>query len=210
VIAIDWQSILTSFGGNAALLLALAFLIKTVISSRLSQEADAFRIQLRAQADVEIERLKSALQVAATEHQVRFAKLHEKRAEVIAELYRLLLDVPTSALKFILTDMRDPTQAENAHKKVFELYSFISLNRIYLPGSVCGLLDNFEGKLRHSVTFVEIYWTRIENPSPETVKQQNKVMLEACQALETDLPAIRKELETEFRILLGVEVPQRT
>ena len=54
---VEWWALITSFGGNAALLLALAYLAKTLISSKLSKEAEAFKIELQGQTDVEIERL---------------------------------------------------------------------------------------------------------------------------------------------------------
>jgi hypothetical protein len=37
-----------------------------------------FKTRIRADADIEIERVKNSLQIVAIEHQVRFAKLHEK------------------------------------------------------------------------------------------------------------------------------------
>jgi hypothetical protein len=45
----------------------------------------------------------------------------------------------------------------------------------------------------------------VEQPNPQIIEQQNTVLHEAWQALETDLPAIMRELEKEFRHLLGVE-----
>jgi hypothetical protein len=47
--------------------------------------------------DAEIERLKTSLQMTALEHQVRFSKLHEKRAKVIADLYCQFAVAPADA-----------------------------------------------------------------------------------------------------------------
>lgn len=71
-----WQSLLVAFGGNAAVLLVLGFLGRSLMSSVLAKD---------------IEKFKADLHVAAIEHEVRFSKLHEKRAEVLAELYKLLV-----------------------------------------------------------------------------------------------------------------------
>ena len=131
---------------------AVGWLIKTLVSQRLTKEADAFRaklqssadqfkIQLQSSADVEIERLKASLQQVATEHQIRFAKLHEKRALFIAELHNLLVEAPAHAGQFIFQNVRDQDEAEKATRKVLELYRFINIHRIYFPDSVCGLLD---------------------------------------------------------------------
>ncbi len=91
---INWQEIITTLGVTTSvgvpLLGAAAWLIKTVLNQGLARDAEVFRTQLRADADKEIERLKNSLQMVAVEHQVRFSKLHEKRAEIMAELYKRL------------------------------------------------------------------------------------------------------------------------
>jgi len=71
-----WQALLVAFGGNATLLLVMAFLGRSLISNFLTKD---------------VEKFKGDLQVAAMEHQIRFSELHEKRAEVLAELYKLLV-----------------------------------------------------------------------------------------------------------------------
>jgi hypothetical protein len=203
--AIDWQAVLVAFGGQAALLLAVAWLIKTLISNQLSKEADAFRIQLQAQASVEIERLRSALQITATERHVLFSKLHEKRAEVIEKLYMLLLEAADAAKTFA-ANPNDTELSKEEWKQHMELYRFFHINKIYLPTALCTLLGKYETKLRLSIGAVKIYMS-IENPRPEIVKEQITAMREAWRALDTDLPAIMGELEKEFRQLLGVELP---
>jgi hypothetical protein len=201
--AIDWQSVITSLGGQAVLLAAVAWLAKVLVSSRLSREADAFRIRLKADTDVEIERLRASLQIAAAEHHVLFSKLHEKRAEVIEKLYILLLEAADAAKTFA-ANPNDTQLGKEEWNQHLQLYRFFHINKIYLPSALCALLENYETKLRFSTTSVKIYMS-IENPKPEIVNEQVKVVREAWRALETDLPAIMSELETEFRQLLGVE-----
>ncbi len=87
----NWQEFLATIGGQAALLGIVGYLIKKLVSSRLEREADAFKTELKRNSDIEIERLKSSLQMSANEHQIRFSKLHEKRAQVLADLYKLLV-----------------------------------------------------------------------------------------------------------------------
>ena len=203
---INWQDVITTLGGQAVFLAVAAWLAKTVISHRLSKEADSFKAELKADAEMEVERLKNLLQLTAIEHQVRFSGLHAKRAEVITDLYRLLSEARTAAAQFIFINNRDPEEAKNARAKVFELYRFIDFNEIYLPPSVCQHLRAFEEKVRKSVVFVDVYWRVPEYAAnQQTVEQQNKVMLEACQALESEIPALRKQLVDDFRALLGVD-----
>jgi len=73
--------------GGTVILGVAAWLIKTALTSKLTQETEAFKARLKADGDAEIEKLKHSLEKVAVEHQVRFSKLHEKRAEIIADLY---------------------------------------------------------------------------------------------------------------------------
>ena len=47
-----------------------------------------------------MERLRADLQKAAFEHQVRYSKIYDKRAEVIAEIYRLIAETHNIAGPF--------------------------------------------------------------------------------------------------------------
>jgi hypothetical protein len=78
------EDLIVLFGGNAALLIALAFLLRSILTHRLTKDIRVFEAELKAKADSSIEQAKHAMQLATTEHQVRFSKLHEKRAEVLA------------------------------------------------------------------------------------------------------------------------------
>ncbi len=200
---INWEELIKTWGGQAVFLAAAGFLVKAIISHRLSREAEEFKVQLESRSAVEVERLKASLQLVATEHQIQFAKLHEKRALVIAELYSRLVATHRTARVFILGDVHDPERSAKAREEVLELYWFIELNRIYLPETVCTLLDKFESTLRKSVYFADSIFTRIKYPTPKTVEDQNKFLLEACEVLESELPNLLKELQNEFRKLLG-------
>src|SRR5215469_2717812 len=104
---IYWQQIiatvLATVGGGSVALAAAAWLTKTLVSNRLALDAEKFKIEIKANADAEIERLKNSLQMAALEHQVRFSKLHEKRADVIREVYERLVEVYEQSRIFVTT-----------------------------------------------------------------------------------------------------------
>jgi len=105
---INWQDVIvtvfTTIGGGVVLLGAAAYLIRAALTQRLLLDAEAFKGQLKASADAEIERLKVSLQMSALEHEVRFSKLHEKRAEVIAELYRRLVELSMLAHQYAIEE----------------------------------------------------------------------------------------------------------
>src|ERR1700722_11976115 len=96
-----WQTILLAFSGNAALLAILGWLGKSLLERLITRDTKQFESDLKAKADVAIETLKSTLQLKTIEHQVRFSKLHERRAEVIAKLYGYLVAALWSAESFL-------------------------------------------------------------------------------------------------------------
>src|SRR5882762_8947453 len=187
---INWQevltSVLTTVGGGGVLLAAAAWLIKTVLTDRLAREAEEFKTQLKADADAQIERLKNSLEMAALEHQVRFSKLHERRAEVIAELYKRLVEVGAEGSLFVYTvggsSGEHFEQYNKAYKNNWDLARFIEANRIYLPVRACDLLDKYVHTLNKAVIDVNIYGT-IEFPNPKTIQEQTEVLRKAYIAL---------------------------
>jgi hypothetical protein len=207
---INWQDVITTIGSQGMLLAAAAWLAKAVVSNRLTLDVEKFKTRLKADADLEIERLKSNLQKTAIEHQVRFAKLHEKRAEVVADLYKYLVDAQQAGERFVFVDgYAEPKERLEAYnstgQKLRELYFFVEKNRIYLPEHVCTKLTNFMDPVRKTVIGVGVY-ASIEHPTERTSEERNRVLMEAFQAYEGKIPAARRAVEEEFRNLLGVEI----
>ena len=82
---------------------AIAWLLKSALAAWIAKDAEKFKATLKADADREIESLKHSLQMIATEHQVRFSKMHERRAEVIEDLYKKLTHLYLDGQRFVLT-----------------------------------------------------------------------------------------------------------
>jgi hypothetical protein len=89
---------------------------------------------LKADTDVEIQRLRASLQITATEHQVLFSKLHEKRAEIIEKLYTLLIE-GADATKTFAANPNDTQLAKEEWNQHLQLYRFFRINKIYLPSA---------------------------------------------------------------------------
>jgi hypothetical protein len=81
---INWQEVITSLGGNAVLLAAVAWLIKSLVSNRLAREAEQFKADLKTRADIEIERLRVSL--------TRASRVHEQQVDTLTALYGHLRD----------------------------------------------------------------------------------------------------------------------
>ena len=217
--AVNWQEVIvtvfTTIGGGTVLLGTAAYLIKTALAQRLLLDAEGFKAQLKTSADVEIERLKVSLQMSALEHQVRFSKLHEKRAEVIAELYRRLVELSMLAHQYAQVDnrsvfslvpagedyeesdlqtpegMRDNRDVfEKAKQKSRDLNQFMAFHKIYLPADIDGLFAEFWKASRRNFSIAAHEDRRGKNPYETDAYQDAIHKAEVA-------------LETEFRKLLG-------
>lgn len=205
----DWQSVVTSIGGSAAFFSAAAWFAKKVVTEQLARSTEAFKAEVKAQAEMEVEKLKNSLQMAATEHRVMFSRLHERRAEVIEETYKRLSKLFSSAQQFVLTSENNP--ANTGHKmesarlrhELIEYSSFIQQNRIYLPTAVCELLFDHLHKVSQAVHIAGAYGGRVHS-NPFLHERSMEAFTKAYEAFNSDIPKAQELLEAEFRKMLGV------
>lgn len=64
---------------------AVAWLIKTLVVNRMALDAEKFKIEMKASADTEIERVKAFL--------VRSGRVHEHQLDILGRLFRRLFEV---------------------------------------------------------------------------------------------------------------------
>lgn len=204
-----WEVLLLAFGGNAVLLGVLGWLGRSLASQLLAKDLERFKSELTAASSSTAERLKHELQLASTEHQVRYAKLHERRAEVIAELYTLLAETQWASQAFVAVFefAGEPPKSEKyvtAMNKAAEFYRFFDKNRIYLPAGLCAKLEEFVRAMRRQVIGFGVYVDKDEKYLPEHVhKQKFEAWTKAAEYFDTEVPKAREALESELRAILG-------
>jgi hypothetical protein len=204
-----WQTVLLALGGNAAFLAVLGFLGKSLLEKLIARDTKRFETDLKAKSDAAIEHLKSELQLKTIEHQVRFARLHEKRADVIAELYGFLVEMLWEAESF-LSPMEwagEPNKEEKhrvAMNKLVEFFRFFDKHRIYFPEELCGSLEQLALQVRsHVISFGVYVRFKEESLNDHTRENKERAWNAGWDAIKTQVPAARKLLEEEFRALLG-------
>jgi hypothetical protein len=147
--ALHWKDIAAIVGGQSAFLLIVGAIVNWAFARKL-------------------EKFRASLQQVATEHQVRFSKLHDRRAKTISKMYRLLQETHWTVQNYLVSGTRDLNEESSARTKVVELYRYVEAHKLYFPKAACTLLDDFVSKLRHAVAYVGVYWTRgPEYPKPE-------------------------------------------
>lgn len=207
-----WQTILLAFGGQAVLVAILAYIAKSLLDKLIVRDTKQFEADLKAKSDAAIEHLKNDLLLRSIEHQVRFSRLHEKRAEVIAELNGLFAEALWEAESF-LSPMEwngEPSKQEKhcaAMNKLVELYRYFDKHRIYLPAELCNSLEKLVSEVRELVinfgVYVESHETSLDN---STQQEKRKAWSDGWKAIKNQVPRARQSLEDEFRSLLGVAV----
>jgi hypothetical protein len=204
-----WQTILLAFSGNAALLAVLGLLGKSLLEKLITRDTKRFETDLKAKADVAIEHLRSDLQIRSIEHQVRFSRLHEKRASVIAELYGHLVETLWEAESFLspMEWVGEPDKQEKhriAMNKLVDFFRYFDKHRIYLPEEICASLEALAMKVRsHIIAFGVYLRFNDQSMNDYTREQKEKAWNDGWDAIKNDVPQARKVLEEEFRMLLG-------
>jgi hypothetical protein len=204
-----WCSILASVGCNAVTLGVLAWLARSFGSQLLAKDLEKFKADLSATSSSASERLKHELQLTALEHQVTFSKLHERRAEVIAELYGLLVEVQwaSQSLVSMVGWSAEPSEQEKyavARNKIVEFYRYFVKNRIYLPETLCTQAETLVNEMQSRVIQFGVYISADDQHAPEhVIKERFEVWRKAAEYFDKEAPLARTALETELRSILG-------
>jgi len=204
-----WQTIIMAIGGNVVLLAVLGWLSKSLISQMLSKDIAGFKSSLKSESDAISQKLKHDFQITALEHQVKFSKLHEKRADVIAELYSLLVQSYWDASSFASPmewngEVNKQEKYSMAMNSVADFYRYFDKHRIYIPENLCIKIDNFVQEMRKKVIGFGVYVKYDDSQLPTNqLESKHKAWMDAWDYIERKVPETKSELENHLRILLG-------
>jgi len=178
--------IISSIGGSAVLFGAVAWFARSLIKNFI---------------DRALEKFKSNLEKMAFEHQIRFSTLHEKRAQIIAELYGRLYEFHWAVCAFLRDfhkeNENDKTQrVQELDNKSYEFKDYFDKHRIYFTENICSTVDELVNALYSAYVPLEE-----RDSSDDNLK---KVWRKCADTVQKQYPAIRASLESDFRNILGV------
>ena len=141
------MSDLSTIFSSGALSAALVFLLRNWISERIKtsiqheydQKLETHKAQLKSESEIAIEKFKSELQVAAAERNFRFSHVFQRTADVIAEIYRILIELRgavesyTDAVEVRSAPGDLEVESEKFNKYAQEFSNYFNPNRIYIP-----------------------------------------------------------------------------
>lgn len=206
--------ILTSVTVSGLLSAALIWLAKSTIAERLKnsikneydQKLETHKAQLKAQSDVEIEKFRSQLSISATEHEVRFSRLHEKRAEIIAETYSLLKQLFVRLGDYVkVFEPAGDLPKEERRKLAVEAHqnfrSYYGTKLIFFPKTTEAKLQDIDLQLVKTLNEFVIGVEMTQRHGGDGFEKWMQILERVNGEIKTAL----SELEDEFRKLMGDE-----
>jgi hypothetical protein len=190
---IDWTVLLTSLGISGILISSLAWLLKTIIAHQLVKDVESFKRQLQFE-------------------QIRFSRLHERRAEIIHELYKKIVHIRRlcHSLKTENQDLKD-IENSRAANEVFEalirMNFYFGENALYFPQR---LRDKYSEVFTKGILKpVMAIGMMDEIDTFQKLKPEHRVtlrngMLPLLKKELVEFDVFISELELEFQTLLGV------
>lgn len=203
--------ILSLIGGTVILIPAASFLTIKLLENRLNKDIESYKATLKAESEIETEKLKAQLQVLAKEREITVNWLHQKRATAIEELFSALVDLRYS-VRFVLSlfSPRDPKdirkRTEDAVGKIRDVYVKYNKARIFLNTETCKKIDEVLAGIEDPTI---MYFGFLGNYDDDELHTLVDVKDHAWKELQNRVIPAMEELEKEFRHILGVEFNQR-
>ncbi|WP_256382832.1 hypothetical protein [Photobacterium toruni] len=182
--------ILTTVGGASVIIVGGATLLSKICINRILEKE-------KSRYSKELEMYRDQLVSLSFEHQIKFTKLHEERAEVIAQTY-IHIRTAFNRLSTLAFQSAKPTE-ENINlvqEAINELNSFFPYKRIFIKYEIANKIDAFRGELEH--VFKEFTLNNYQSDFSIKFQQVHK-----------DLSGLMSEIELEFRNLLGESIEEK-
>lgn len=197
------------FGGIGAFMF---FLARSLFTHILSKDTERFKTNLQLESRREIESFKSNLAQTGYEHQVRFSRLHEKRASVIEETYANIVNLYYASARFLRmfpVSGKEPDD-QNVSNLLEAMSSFVThfeRHRIYFDSEVSEKIVRLNEGLSKAINMPLAFSTKQLLTPDRKVEMQE--WSRAWDVMQKEIPPIKADLEDTFRELLGVIEPKK-
>jgi hypothetical protein len=197
----DWTSVAKTVLTTGVIVSVLGYFFRQVFQQLLSRDLEKFKADLGAKHDIEIERLRNDLRIAASEHETRFTRLHETRMDAVAELYVRLVHA-YDAFSMWLHPLQfggnaaQEERRKQAWKLGYEFMEYFSEKRIYFEEALCRDIDEAVTEFKRAWVAMEAY--------PPGMPGRDEQWGKTWERFAGLLPSIRQQVERQFRDLIGV------
>ncbi|QDE32396.1 hypothetical protein [Shewanella polaris] len=199
------ETFITTIFGSVAISGAIIHFGKGWITKRLDYQyaakLEVHKAKMKSVSDTALEKLKSSLTVESNKHSVVFNNLHERRAEILAKTYQLLvttrnnLEAYTSPVEFVGAETKESRRQEFG-RSLEEFTEYYSSHAIYLTESIVIELKIVDAKM---TTVGQDFMAKVEMASTLDPKGWKQIYAEVELLTETTM----KKIEEEFRTILS-------
>ena len=195
----NWNELIQNLGIFTIALGILAFLAKSLFTHYMNQK---------------INEHKHKLQLITQEHQIRYSKLHQERAEVIKILYNKLIKMEESMFSYLkpirLSNNTNRNELQElAYEAAKDFFSYFYENEIFFDDGFCKTINKMNEVYYKSFTDVMLYddeqSQEIAKSNREFRKERADALKKAWREAEREIPPIKNEMKSHIRTLLGVE-----
>ena len=213
----ELQVILFSFLLNGVIAVFLKSSLEGIFTKKI--------VELQHNHSIELSQLNAELQKLNSRDTTRFADLHQRRAIVILDLYRLLVKAEEAISRGLLprpwfidqsSELSPWERARETtnyvYKAISDVADFYILNQILFSSKQKDLLDHIVKVIK----FIhhEILMTELQKEAPpedheemKDIEARVKQRLEDAKSQFFDYyPSVKSELENDFRNTLGFEI----
>lgn len=187
---IDLAQALAIFGiTGSALLLAVGYLIKSLISHFLDKDFEAFKIKLQESSEI---------------GKLQYSILQEKRATVISETYSLLATFDNSVRDLMALFQPAGTLPESEKAKIAaadgnKFLNYYTQHKIYFDKETCKLIEDINEKFRKA-------WIDFQfKDKIQKEKIEDDLWMKSWKTITEEIPIIKEKLEDVFRDILGIK-----
>ena len=203
----NWDMLLTTLGTSLLGSGLIVYLAKIISTHLLTRDVERFRAELKTSHDTALEHLRADLRIQAFERETTFSRLHDKRVQVIEELYKRIAAV-SLAMNRLMSDIQVKEgasleeRAQIAADAADDFLEYYLFHQIYFDQTLCDTLQAFNEKMRSAWdTFNMSKMVEIQGASGHELRQT------AWKTISEELPTIRQAIEKTFRNILGPKLP---
>ncbi|HBS85467.1 MAG: hypothetical protein A2W91_16805 [Bacteroidetes bacterium GWF2_38_335] len=169
--------------------------------------------KLQLEIDKKLESYKKELDLIKMGFQIQYSKLHEKRSEVIENLYKKLVNLHNLVLeqmapiKLVIENLEKENleRAKNLDYSYNDFFKYYQETKIYFKPETCIILDKIRLLYFNNIwDYNEYYFLKKGNTPESIIQEYREKSKKASDFVRTEVPKVIEQLEFEFRQLLGV------
>lgn len=209
------QDIITTILTSGTVTGIFLAIIKRGIDYRFEKELATYKEKIKLESAAEIEKLKSQLEITATERSIKLTKIFEKQADVIAITYQMflgLLDASNDFAEWLRNNRPNKGTFferlklfNSLEKAIKTIQSYLPQNEIYLPKSTSRKIYQLAICVGCEMAQYDLTEEAIKDAS--TGKIDKKIVDEQMKRLtlcNNDTAIVIGELKEDFQKILGI------